>query len=407
MRNIKIEKATQKPIEQNEIEIVERKGIGHPDSISDGIAEAVSRVLSQTYKEKAGHVLHHNTDEVQITAGESDPKFGGGQIIKPIEILLTGRAAKEFTLPNGETHKVGVDTIAIEAAKDFLKDTIINLDVEYGTVVECKIGQGSADLRDVFQRTNQIPSSNDTSFGVGFAPLSQTENLVLKTEELLNSKDFKKQYPYLGEDIKVMGLREKDNITLTIAAAFVSKYVDDVDAYLNMKQELNDIVRDLAAKTTDYSVDTLINTADDESKRDESGYYLTVTGTSAEMGDDGSVGRGNRANGLITPNRPMSMEATSGKNPINHVGKIYNLLSNEITKEVVSDVEGVQNIDMIILSQIGKPIDQPRTATAHIQTEEGYSVDDVEDDVAKIIDKWLANITDIKDFMLEGKLRTF
>ncbi|MBQ6443880.1 MAG: methionine adenosyltransferase [Methanosphaera sp.] len=407
MRNIKIEKATQKPIEQNEIEIVERKGIGHPDSISDGIAEAVSRVLSQTYKEKAGHVLHHNTDEVQITAGESDPKFGGGQIIKPIEILLTGRAAKEFTLPNGETHKVGVDTIAIEAAKDFLKDTIINLDVEYGTVVECKIGQGSADLRDVFQRTDQIPSSNDTSFGVGFAPLSQTENLVLKTEELLNSKDFKKQYPHVGEDIKVMGLREKDNITLTIAAAFVSKYVDDVDAYLNMKQELNDIVKDLAAKTTDYSVDTLINTADDESKRDESGYYLTVTGTSAEMGDDGSVGRGNRANGLITPNRPMSMEATSGKNPINHVGKIYNLLSNEITKEVVSDVEGVQNIDMIILSQIGKPIDQPRTATAHIQTEEGYSVDDVEDDVAKIIDKWLANITDIKDFMLEGKLRTF
>jgi S-adenosylmethionine synthetase len=279
--------------------------------------------------------------------------------------------------------------------------------VEYGTVVECKIGQGSADLRDVFQRTDQIPSSNDTSFGVGFAPLSQTENLVLKTEELLNSKDFKKQYPHVGEDIKVMGLREKDNITLTIAAAFVSKYVDDVDAYLNMKAELNDIVRDLAAKTTDYSVDTLINTADDESKKDESGYYLTVTGTSAEMGDDGSVGRGNRANGLITPNRPMSMEATSGKNPINHVGKIYNLLSNEITKEVVSDVEGVQNIDMIILSQIGKPIDQPRTATAHIQTEEGYSVDDVEDDVAKIIDKWLANITDIKDFMLEGKLRTF
>ena len=67
MRNIKIEKAVQRPIEQNEIEVVERKGIGHPDSISDGIAEAVSRVLSQTYKEKAGHVLHHNT------AGKNGP----------------------------------------------------------------------------------------------------------------------------------------------------------------------------------------------------------------------------------------------------------------------------------------------------------------------------------------------
>ena len=204
-----------------------------------------------------------------------------------------------------------------------------------------------------------------------------------------------------------MGLREKDEITLTIASAFVSKYVDDVDAYLNMKDEINNIVADLAAKETDLSVETLINTADDETKKDESGYYLTVTGTSAEMGDDGSVGRGNRSNGLITPNRPMSMEATSGKNPINHVGKIYNLLSNEITREVYSDVEGVKNIDMVILSQIGKPIDQPRTATAHIQTEDGYTIDEIEEDVTRIIDRWLENITDIKDFMLEGKLRTF
>lgn len=407
MRNIKIEKAAQKTAAQEEIEIVERKGIGHPDSISDGIAEAVSRTLSQTYKEKVGHVLHHNTDEVQITAGESDPKFGGGQIIKPIQILLTGRAANEYTLPNGETHKIGVDYIAIEAAKEFLKDTIINLDIDYGTVVECKIGEGSADLRDVFQRPKEIPSSNDTSFGVGFYPLTETENLVLKTEELLNSRDFKKQYPFVGEDIKVMGLREKDEITLTIASAFVSKYVDDASAYMSMKEEITNIVKDLAAKETDLNVETLINTGDDETKQDESGYYLTVTGTSAEMGDDGSVGRGNRANGLITPNRPMSMEATSGKNPINHVGKIYNLLSNEITREVYSDVEGVKNIDMVILSQIGKPIDQPRTATAHIQTEDGYTIDEIEEDVTRIIDRWLENITDIKDFMLEGKLRTF
>ncbi|MCI5866881.1 MAG: methionine adenosyltransferase [Methanosphaera sp.] len=407
MRNIKIEKASTKLAGQDEIEIVERKGIGHPDSISDGIAEAVSRTLSQAYKEKAGSVLHHNTDEVQITAGESDPKFGGGQIIKPIQILLTGRAANEFTLPNGETKKVGVDYLAIEAAKNYLKENILNLDVEYGTVVECKIGQGSADLRDVFQRPEDVPSSNDTSFGVGFYPFTETENLVLKTEELLNNKDFKKSHPQVGEDIKVMGLREKDKITLTIASAFVSRYVDDVDCYLNMKHELEDIVKDLAAKETDMEVTTLLNTADDETKKDESGYYLTVTGTSAEMGDDGSVGRGNRSNGLITPNRPMSMEATSGKNPINHVGKIYNLLSNEITKEVYQDVEGVQNIDMVILSQIGKPIDQPRTATAHIQTKDGYTIDEVEDDVTRIIDKWLENITDIKDFMLEGKLRTF
>ena len=80
-----------------EVEIVERKGIGHPDSISDGIAESVSRALCQVYMEKFnGKIMHHNTDEVQITAGESNPHFGGGEIIKPIDILLTGRGVSEF-----------------------------------------------------------------------------------------------------------------------------------------------------------------------------------------------------------------------------------------------------------------------------------------------------------------------
>jgi len=407
MRNIRIEKALQRPVEQDELEVVERKGLGHPDSISDGIGESVSRALSKAYKEEVGHVLHHNTDEIQITAGESDPKFGGGQIIKPIQILLTGRAATEFKLPNGKSQKIGVDSIAIKAAKDYLRDTIINLDVDYGTVVECKIGQGSADLTDVFDRETTVPSSNDTSFGVGFAPFTQTEKLVLETEHLLNSKDFKKKYPMVGEDIKVMGLRENDQVTLTVAMAFVSKYVNDRDEYLNLKDEFKNIIADNAPNYTDMGVDVLINTADDESVKDESGYYLTVTGTSAEMGDDGSVGRGNRSNGLITPNRPMSMEATSGKNPINHVGKIYNLLSNQITQEIAQDVEGVRNVEMIILSQIGKPIDQPRTATARIQTQEGYKIEDVEQDVSRIIDKWLENITDIQDFLLEEKIRTF
>ncbi|MDO5851470.1 MAG: methionine adenosyltransferase [Methanobacteriaceae archaeon] len=401
MRNIKIEGLTQTAAKNDEIEIVERKGIGHPDSISDGIAEAVSRKLSQTYLEKFGEILHHNTDEVQITAGESDPKFGGGQLLKPIEILLTGRAIQEY-----KGTKIGIDTIAIETAKNYLKENIINLDVEIGTVIECKIGHGSIDLVDVFQRQG-IPSANDTSFGVGYAPLSETETVVLKTEELLNAPSFKKKFPAVGEDIKVMGLREKDNLTLTVACAMVSKYVHNREEYIDIKNELKGIINDLVPKYTDMDVTTFMNTADDETSKTEEGYYLTVTGTSAEMGDDGSVGRGNRANGLITPNRSMSMEATSGKNPINHVGKIYNLLSNEIARDIVSDVEGVEQASLVILSQIGKPIDQPKTATAHILTEEGYTLQDVEPEIRKIMDKWLQNVSDITKFMVEGKLRTF
>lgn len=401
MRNIIVEELNQKYIEDLDIEIVERKGIGHPDSISDGLGETVSHALCEMYMDELGGILHHNTDEVQITAGESDPHFGGGQILKPIDILLTGRGVHEY-----DGIKFPLERVAIESAKEFLDETIINLDVEADTVVECKIGQGSGDLVDVFSRQGAV-SSNDTSFGVGYAPFSEVETIVNKTESLLNSKAFKAKHPAVGEDIKVMGLREKDNITLTIGCAMVSKFVDDRDAYISIREELKDIVSDLACKYTNRPVEVFVNTADDDTKKDESGYYLTVTGTSAEMGDDGSVGRGNRANGLITPCRPMSMEATSGKNPINHVGKIYNLLSNRIANDVVENVEGVKQINLMILSQIGKPIDQPRAATSQLILEDGYKLDDVNSKVENIIDSWLENISVITEDVVKGKAKTF
>lgn len=401
MRNIFVEKLNQPYIENVDIEIVERKGIGHPDSISDGIAESVSRALCKMYMDELGGVLHHNTDEVQITAGNSNPKFGGGEILKPIDILLTGRGVSEF-----EGKKLPLDRVAIEAAKEFLDDTVINLDVNTDCVVECKIGHGSGDLVDVFRREG-APSSNDTSFGVGYAPFSEVETIVYETEKLLNSKAFKAQHPAVGEDIKVMGLREGDKITLTIGCAMVSRYLANREEYIAVREELKDIASDFATKFTNREVTVFVNTADNDEATDESGYYLTCTGTSAEMGDDGSVGRGNRANGLITPCRPMSMEASSGKNPINHVGKIYNLLSTKIANDVIDEVEGVKQINLMILSQIGKPIDQPKAASAGIILEDGYEMDKVSPKVNAIIDKWLEDISVITEEVVEGKAQTF
>lgn len=401
MRNIIVKELNQTYIEDLDIEIVERKGIGHPDSISDGIAETVSEALCKMYMDEFGGVLHHNTDEVQITAGESNPAFGGGQIIKPMDILLTGRGVSEY-----DGVKLPLDRVAIEAAKNFLDDTIINLDVELDTVVECKIGHGSGDLVDVFNRDG-LPSSNDTSFGVGYAPFSEVETIVNSTEELLNSKSFKKEHPAVGEDIKVMGLREGDKITLTIGCAMVSKYLANKNEYIDVRESLKGIVIDLASKHTDREVEVFVNTGDNDEVLDESGYYLTVTGTSAEMGDDGSVGRGNRANGLITPCRPMSMEATSGKNPINHIGKIYNILSNEIANDVVNNIEGIKQMNVMLLSQIGKPIDQPKAASTQVILEEGYKLEDVDKKVESIVDRWLEDISIITENVVNGKAKTF
>jgi S-adenosylmethionine synthetase len=245
--------------------------------------------------------------------------------------------------------------------------------------------------------------ANDTSFGVGHAPLTETERVVLEAERGLNGP-YGDDNPAVGQDIKVMGKREGDVIDVTVAVAVVDRYVEDLDGYDAAVRGVREYVQDLAADITDREVRVHVNTADDY---EEGSIYLTTTGTSAEQGDDGSVGRGNRANGLITPNRSMSMEATSGKNPVNHIGKIYNLLSTEIAKAVVDEVAGIREIRIRLLSQIGEPIDDPHVADASLVTEDGVSVTDIEDEVARIVDRELAAVTAITDRVIGGELSTF
>lgn len=396
-RNIKVEELLQTPIEKQQIELVERKGIGHPDSISDGLAEAVSRALCREYITKCGAVLHHNTDETQIVAGRSSPKFGGGEVLQPIYMLLVGRATKEF-----EGDELATESVAIKAARNYLRNTMVNIDLERDVIIDCKLGTGSSDLRDVFKR-DRVPMANDTSFGVGHAPFSELENIVYNTERQLLT-DLKSRMPAIGEDMKVMGLRDGDDITLTICSGMIGRYIDDLDSYINMTQEMKAYTEELAAHYTERNVKVFVNTADNLKA---SCVFLTVTGTSAEMGDDGSVGRGNRCNGLITPNRPMSMEATSGKNPINHIGKIYNLLSTQMARDIVKQVPDVQDVYIRLLSQIGKPIDQPLVASAQIIPKEGTSFANVKSEAEVVIDDWLANVTKITEMVIRGELNTF
>lgn len=394
-RNIKVERLNQRPIEQQEIELVERKGIGHPDSVADGLAESISRALCQEYLDRFGAVLHHNTDKTQIVAGRSNPKFGGGEVICPIYILLTGRATRVF-----KDEEIPVDTIAIKAARKLLQDSLSSLDINNQIILDARIGMGSSDLRDVFGR--KIPSANDTSFGVGYAPLSETENIVYNTErELMRLKE---SIPAIGEDIKVMGMREGDAINLTIACAMIDKYVPDLKAYADAKMDIVEHVTNYASQFTSRKVNAQMNVADNIER---GSVYITVTGTSAEMGDDGAVGRGNRANGLITPNRPMSLEATCGKNPINHVGKLYNLLSMVASKKIAEEVKGIEEVYIKILSQIGKPIDEPHVASVQIVPKNGVDFASVEAPAMEIVDEWLTEIPKIQQMIFRGEISTY
>jgi S-adenosylmethionine synthetase len=337
------------PCEQD-IEIVERKGLGHPDTICDFIAEEISIALSKYYIEEFGSIMHHNVDKALLIGGMAEPSYNGGRITKPIEIVIAGRAIKEK-----DGKKLTIEEIAEQAAKKFLGRQIKHLNVDSQIVTNCKIGPGSKELIELFSAFGKgdVPLSNDTSAGTGYYPLDELEKFVYETEKFLNSLKVKSIYPFVGEDIKVMGLRDKDRTILTVAIAVVDKYISSLEDYID---KINQVKETLAKQawvlpgTTFY-----INTADDYEKES---IYLTVSGTSAENGDDGEVGRGNRANGLITPFRPMTLEAVAGKNPISHVGKIYNLFAVDLCKKIVEGQHAEQAYAYIV-SQIGKPINEP------------------------------------------------
>ncbi|MFB6104968.1 MAG: methionine adenosyltransferase [Halobacteriaceae archaeon] len=398
-RNIRISPMDRPAVDDQSVEIVERKGLGHPDSLCDGIAERVSRELARTYLDRVGRVLHYNTDETQLVAGNAAPAFGGGEVVEPIYIVLVGRATKQH-----EGERIPVDAVALRAARDYLREHVPYLDLESDVVVDVDLGEGSGDLQTVFGADGrQIPTANDTSFGVGHAPLSETERIVRETERQLN-EEFAVENPALGPDIKVMAKREDDAIDITVAAATIDDHVPDMESYQATVEAVRAFIEELAAEYTDREVTVFVNTADNY---DAGSIYLTTTGTSAEQGDDGSVGRGNRANGLITPNRSMSMEATSGKNPVNHIGKIYNLLATETARNVVAEVNGIRDLRVRLLSQIGEPIDQPHIADIHLSTEDGVDVTDVDARVRSLVDEELANVTDITDRVIAGDLDTF
>jgi S-adenosylmethionine synthetase len=378
-------------------EVVERKGLGHPDTLADGISEAISRSLSRSYLDEFGQILHHNVDKVLIVAGKSAPRFSGGTIITPPSIIVGGRASRTSARPLAD--------IVEEAAACHLHETVKSL---RQFRVEPRLEEGAPELKSLLGR-----GANDTSIGVGYAPLSWTEQLILDLEDAAKSE------PAAGEDIKLMAVRRGGRLTLVVAVAMVSRFIssreDYEDAKISVKEAVVRMARDrLAGIGGEYGrekgvehmpvdpgdLEVHVNCADSGEN-----IYLTETGTSIEMGDDGATGRGNRGNGLITPMRPMTMEAIAGKNPVIHVGKIYNVLASKSAADI-AELEGVEEAYVTIVSKIGSPISQPLLRGVQIFGEKALTPG-MEAKVDGILDYWLESTEDLVEQFVQGKLTLY
>ncbi len=385
-------------VAEQKVEIVERKGLGHPDYICDSIMEAISVALSGEYIKEFGTVLHHNIDKGFLVAGQVEKMFGRGRVIKPMELIIGDRATFEA---GGK--KIPVDDIAIEASKRWIKENIRFIDPSHDINYRVVLAPGSVELTDIFLRPGEVRVANDTSAAVGYYPLTSTEKAVLELEKFLNAKDFKERYPETGEDVKIMGLRMGKRLDMTVAMPLIARFILNEDDYFEKKVRLEEEMQDFLARFKEFGeIDVNYNTLD-ERGRGINGIYLSLLGTSAEDADSGQVGRGNRVNGLISMNRPMGTEAAAGKNPVSHVGKIYNILSHKVAKEIYENIKGIKEIYILLLSRIGTPIDRPQVASAQVLLNEGVSIEKISKQIEDHMEEALTKIGDFCMDLSKGK----
>lgn len=397
---ISVETYTGRAVAEQQVEIVERKGTGHPDYICDAAMDAISVALCREYLREFGTILHHNIDKSLLAAGRVRKDFGGGEVLKPMELTIGDRATFAF---GGKS--IPVEEIAIDAAKRWLRSNLRLVDPDRHVNYRVVLAPGSEELTDIFARPGTVRAANDTSAAVGYYPLSPTERTVLEMERFLNGPQFKERWTETGEDIKVMGLRKGRALDLTVAMPLLAGRIKSERDYFERKEAITvEMERFLADRAPFGRVGVHYNTLDAPG-RGLGGAYLSLLGTSAEDADSGQVGRGNRVNGLISLNRPMGTEAAAGKNPVSHVGKIYNVLAHRIAKLIHGSADGIREVYVLLLSRIGTPIDQPAMAAVQVLLEEGCGIDEVSRPAKEICERELARIGDFCMELARGEHR--
>lgn len=119
-------------------------------------------------------ILHHNVDKALLCGGRAEATYGGGRVLEPFELLLSGRATRVF-----KGMAIPVEDLAVEASRDWFGEHLHALDPVEHVRVRSLVRPGSVELQELFAHAGAEALANDTSCGVGFAPLTPLERVVL------------------------------------------------------------------------------------------------------------------------------------------------------------------------------------------------------------------------------------
>jgi S-adenosylmethionine synthetase len=309
------------------IEVVERKGLGHPDTIADALAERMSVAYSRHCQQLFGAVLHHNLDKVYLRGGHCQTSLGAFEMTEPVTLVIGGRVSTSF---GGQ--RIGHQILFEQTARDYLTTVLPGFDhtrwlrIEHATTDRSRFPtwfhpRALADLPELTS-----PTASDTVAVTGWWPHTPTEQLTLALERHLNQEGQGPRDQRLGQDIKIMAIRHGQHVDVTANVAVHPLAAPDTATYDEIIAEVHAELAKVADTTLGGALNyqLRVNSGDANPYRGKR-HYLLGSGSCLELGEEGFVGRGNTTAGLIPVHRPKSAEAAFGKNPTYHAGKVYSL----------------------------------------------------------------------------------
>lgn len=410
--NIRITDSRRDP-SRHPIEVVERKGTGHPDTLADHLAETLSRTYSRYTQEQFGLVLRHQFDKTGLMCGRCKVSFGGGEMVEPIRVLVNGRASARL----GDI-AVPVRELLTDAVKGFFRERLPGLDPERDLRIIYEVRDGlhsttggilgspEADAAPIHFRfhprtladlpESKVVESNDTSLGCASGPYTPLETLVLRIEEAVLERGRRDAEPWIGTDIKTMAIRQGSQVSITVAAPILSAITSTPADYFARVNIIESVIIGLVGEVMPNHelIELVVNSADDLKGRK---LYMNFTGSSIESGDEGFVGRGNRIGGLISPLRPWTMEGISGKNPVYHVGKVYSAAAFEIADRLGR--KGIPT-SVYLVNRMGQPLRDPWVA--HVEVDAGF---DRHEEVTAEVDAVMGDLPAITEGILAQRYR--